>query len=177
MRGKMYQLPSNTQTQAGIASPPKTYPELLDAAAKLKAKGITPFVVGGVHDALSPTVAGILATDLYKKNPNWVHDRRDGKVKFCDPEFKSGAAKLAELVAKGYIDKGDDGSAVVPAFTGGGLLVSATAKNLDAAKKFALGFQLDKSYQDSSAKADGDREWRRWTSGAPTTPTASVHSF
>jgi multiple sugar transport system substrate-binding protein len=49
----------------------------------------------------------------------------------------------------------DDGKLVVPAFTGGGLLVSSTAKNLDAAKKFALGFQLDKNNLDNSAKTDG----------------------
>jgi len=49
----------------------------------------------------------------------------------------------------------DDGRMVVPAFTGGGLLVSATAKNLEAAKRFALGFQLDKNNLDNSAKADG----------------------
>src|SRR5689334_25205622 len=36
----------------------------------------------------------------------------------------------------------DDGKMVVPAFTGGGLLVNAKAKNLDAARKFALAFQL-----------------------------------
>jgi multiple sugar transport system substrate-binding protein len=49
----------------------------------------------------------------------------------------------------------DDAAMVVPAFTGGGLLVSATAKNLEAAKRFALGFQLDKNNLDNSAKADG----------------------
>jgi multiple sugar transport system substrate-binding protein len=33
--------------------------------------------------------------------------------------------------------------------------VSAKAKNLDAARKFALGFQLDKGNLDNSAVADG----------------------
>src|SRR6266540_993714 len=59
INGKVYQLPANTQTipvvyynkkqfaTAGIAAPPKTYADLLDAAAKLKAKNITPFVSGG----------------------------------------------------------------------------------------------------------------------------------
>lgn len=133
-----------------------------------------------------------------------MHDRRAGKVKFSDPEFKNAAAKLAELARKGYIDKRDvsrdyaagqqafldgkgamyamgnwfaaavddpktkpswqvgqfewpsnDGKPVVPAFTGGGLLVSAKAKNLDAAKKFALAFQLDKTNLDNSVKSDG----------------------
>src|SRR5206468_4555882 len=48
IKGKVYQLPANTQTipivyynkslfaQAGLTGPPKTYPQLLDDAAKLK---------------------------------------------------------------------------------------------------------------------------------------------
>ncbi|HEV2784547.1 MAG TPA: extracellular solute-binding protein [Actinophytocola sp.] len=217
--GKVYQLPANTQTipvvyynkklfqQAGVTAPPKTYAELLDVAAKLKAAGITPFVIGGgktTHDALGPTFAGILATEVYAKNPKWMADRRQGKVKFTDPEFTRAAQKLADLSAKGYIDKGmlsqdyaatqnafltgkgamyamgnwfaaaaddpktkpdfeigqffwpsDDGKQVVSAFTGGGLLVNAKAKNLEAAKKFALAYQLDKTNLDTSCKADG----------------------
>jgi ABC-type glycerol-3-phosphate transport system substrate-binding protein len=216
IQGKVYQLPANTQTvpvvyynkkmfaDAGIAATPKTYQDLLDAAAKLKAKGIIPFVDGGGKDTVGQAWAGIIATDVYAKNPNWMHDRRDDKVKFVDADFKKAAAKFADLSAKGYIDKrdlsrdynaaqqafldgkgamypmgnwfasaaddpktkpawevgqffwpSDDGKLVVPAFTGGGLLVSAKAKNLEAAKKFALGFQLDKGNLDNSVKADG----------------------
>ncbi|NUT36825.1 MAG: extracellular solute-binding protein [Hamadaea sp.] len=214
IQGKVYQLPANTQTipvvyynkalfaRAGVTAEPKTYADLLAVAAKLKAAGVTPFVTAGVHDSIGPLWAGILATEVYAKNPNWMHDRRAGKVKFCDAEFTAGAAKLADLAAKGYLDKrdvsrdyaagqqafldgkgamyamgnwlageldkpdnkldvgqftwpSDDGRLVVPAFTGGGLLVSAKAKNLDAARTFALGFQLDKANLDNSAKADG----------------------
>jgi ABC-type glycerol-3-phosphate transport system substrate-binding protein len=216
IKGKVYQLPANTQTipvvyynkslfsQAGLTGPPRTYPDLLADAAALKAKGITPFNIGGGHDALGPTFAGILATDVYARNPNWMHDRRAGTVKFTDPDFEKAAGKLADLAAKGYLDKrdlsrdyaatqqafldgkaamyamgnwfaaaldspqtrpkfdvgqfdwpSDDGSLAVPAFTGGGLLVSASAQNLDAAKKFALAFQLDKGNLDNSTISDG----------------------
>lgn len=115
--GQVYQLPANTQAipmiyynkalfaKAGIAAPPKTYAELLDVAAKLKAAGVTPFLAGGGHDALGPTWAGILATEVYAKHPNWIADRRAGKVTFADPEFLAGATKLADLAAKGYLDK------------------------------------------------------------------------
>lgn len=48
----------------------------------------------------------------------------------------------------------DDGKLVMPAYTGGGLEVSAHAKNLDLAKKFALGFQLDKSNLDNNVLSD-----------------------
>src|SRR3954447_2382507 len=56
VNGKIYQLPANTQTipvtyynkdlfaKAGITAPPATYQQLLDDAAKLKAKNIAPFV-------------------------------------------------------------------------------------------------------------------------------------
>lgn len=49
----------------------------------------------------------------------------------------------------------EDGKAVVPAYTGGGMIVNAHAANLAAAKEFALAFQLDKGQLDASVKADG----------------------
>jgi len=68
IKGKYFQLPANTQTippiyynkqmftAAGITAPPKTWAELLDAAAKLKAKGTTPFVVGGGKDTFASSM-------------------------------------------------------------------------------------------------------------------------
>jgi ABC-type glycerol-3-phosphate transport system substrate-binding protein len=216
--GKVYQLPANTQTipvvyynkkqfaDAGIITPPKTYADLLDAAAKLKAKGITPFVVGGGKDPFASTLlwTATLATDLYATTPDWMAKRRAGSVKFSDPGFVKATTKFADLAAKGYIDKkdisrdyaateqafldgkgamypmgnwfaaaaddpkrkpsweigafnwpADDGSTVVPAFTGGGLSVSATAKNLPEAKKFALAYTFDKTNLDDSVRNDG----------------------
>lgn len=216
VKGKVYQLPANTQTipvvyynkkqftDAGVTAEPKTYADLLAAAEKLKVKGIQPFVTGGVHDNLGVFFAGIAGTDVYAKNPKWMADRRVGKAKFCDAEWKAAAAKLADLSAKGYVNKGDvsrdyagtqqafldgkgaiypmgnwfasalddpktkpafevgqfnwptdDGKMVVPAFTGGGLLVNAKAKNLDAARKFAIAFQTDTTNMETSAKHDG----------------------
>jgi multiple sugar transport system substrate-binding protein len=215
IKGKYYQLPANTQTippiyynkkmfaDAGIASTPKTWAELLDASAKLKAKGITPFVTGGGKDgfASSMILAGLVSVDVYGKTPDWLTQRRDGKVKFSDPNFVAALTKFADLASKGYIDKAsvsrdypsteqafldqkgamypmgnwfassadgkhpfdigifnfptDDGKLVVPAYTGGGMIVSAKAKSLDAAKAFALAFQTDKAQLDASVKSDG----------------------
>jgi len=49
----------------------------------------------------------------------------------------------------------DDGKAVVPTLTGGGLSVSAQAENVDLAKKFALEWTKDKETSDAFTKADG----------------------
>ncbi|WP_188194772.1 hypothetical protein [Nonomuraea sp. SYSU D8015] len=48
----------------------------------------------------------------------------------------------------------DAGTLHLPAFAGGGLSGSATARNRAAAKKFALAFQLTKENLDASVKAD-----------------------
>lgn len=215
IKGKYWQLPANTQTippiyynvrmfaDAGIAAAPKTWAELLDAAARLKAKGVTPFVVGGGKDtfASSMILAGIVSVDVYGTTPDWLTRRRAGQVKFADQNFTAALAKFAGLAQQGYIARTDvsrdyaateqafldakgamypmgnwfaasadgkhpfdigvfnfpstDGRLVVPAYTGGGMIVSAKAANLDAAKRFALAFQLDKVQLDASVKADG----------------------
>ncbi|MFD1933546.1 MULTISPECIES: ABC transporter substrate-binding protein [Nonomuraea] len=213
--GKVYQLPANTQSipnvyyrksmfeKAGISAPPKTYAELLEAGAKLKAKGMTPFVVGGGKEAF-PSVLPLtatVATEVYRKTPGWMTDRRAGSVRFADPDFVKALTLVGDLAGKGYIDKGmlsldyaateqaflagkgamypmgswfaaagdksdikddlgvfawptADGAPLLPGYTGGGLEVNANSKHLDAAKKFALAFQLDKSNLDNSVKSD-----------------------
>lgn len=118
--GKIYQLPFNSQptplvyyskklfAQAGIAAPPKTYAELLGDAAKLKAKGINPFVVGGGgKDAFAAGFiwVALVGADVYTKQPDFLVKRRAGTVKFTDPVFAGAAQKFADLTAKGYIDK------------------------------------------------------------------------
>jgi multiple sugar transport system substrate-binding protein len=213
--GKVYQLPANSQTipnvfynkkmfaDAGIAAPPKTYADLLDVAAKLKARGTKPFVVGGGKDAFASELAwtATVSTDVYGRQPNWMSQRRAGQTRFTDPAFRAATTKFAELAAKGYVDKRDvardyaatqdaflagegamypmgswfaaaadsgkhsfdigvfiwptdDGRMLVPTYTGGGLVVSATARNLAEARTFALAFQLDKTNLDNSVRAD-----------------------
>ncbi|MDQ7806464.1 extracellular solute-binding protein [Amycolatopsis sp. A133] len=216
VNGKYYQLPANTQTippiyynkkmfaDAGIAAPPKTWDELVADAGKLKDKGYAPFTIGGGKDGFpsSMILSGLVGTEVYNTTPDWLTQRRRDKVKFADPAFRHAFSKLADLAAKGYVDKTsvsrdyaateqafldgqsamypmgnwfaanadskkhdfeigvfdfptEDGKLVVPAYTGGGMIVNAQAKNLDAARKFALGFQLDKDQLDASVKADG----------------------
>ncbi|WP_198359479.1 ABC transporter substrate-binding protein [Streptomyces fildesensis] len=117
--GKVYQLPYNTQptpfvyynkadfAAAGITAEPKTYQDLLDDSAKLKAKGITPFVVGGggkdTWADMYPLI-GAVATDTYKQTPGWLAQKAAGTAKFTDPAFTKAAAKIADLAKAGYID-------------------------------------------------------------------------
>ncbi|MBL1118400.1 extracellular solute-binding protein [Streptomyces sp. 110] len=117
--GKVYQLPYAAQATlvyynkkefaaAGIDTPPRTYAELLDASAKLKKRGINPFVVGGGgKDSwadMFPLMCTV-ATDVYKKTPDWLTQRGDGKVKFTDKAFVTAAQKVADLADKGYLDR------------------------------------------------------------------------
>ncbi|GAA0976929.1 MULTISPECIES: extracellular solute-binding protein [Streptomyces violaceusniger group] len=215
--GKIYQLPYNTQAvplvyynkalfaKAGISAPPTTYADFLEVCAKLKAKAITPIVVGGggkdTWADMYPLIAAI-ATDVYKGDPRWLAERAADKKSFDDHAFVKAVDKVAQLAKKGYIDKAglsrsyadtekafrdgkgamypmgswfpasadakkpgfevgvfawpaDDGSLVVPAFTGGGLSVSAKAPDVELARKWALAFQLDKTNLDAIVKSDG----------------------
>ncbi|MEW9518588.1 ABC transporter substrate-binding protein [Streptomyces tubercidicus] len=117
--GKVYQVPYSIQTslvyynkssfeKAGIAAPPRTYNDLLRACAKLKRAGINPFVVGGggkdTWADLFPLI-GTVATDVYKKTPDWLAQRSAGAVKFTDPAFVAAAKKVADLAKRGYIDR------------------------------------------------------------------------
>ncbi|MGV9853163.1 ABC transporter substrate-binding protein [Streptomyces sp. NPDC003442] len=117
--GKVYQLPYNTQptplvyynksdfAAAGITAPPKTYAALLDDCAKLKAKGINPFVVGGggkdTWADMYPLI-GAVATDTYQQDPDWLAQKAAGKAKFTDPAFTKAVGKVAALAKKGYLD-------------------------------------------------------------------------
>lgn len=217
LRGKIYQLPYNTQptpliyynkklfADAGISTPPKTWAALLEASAKLKAKGINPFVVGGGgKDAFAAGYLWIalVGTDVYSKQPDFLVKRRAGTVRFTDPDFQKATAKFVDLVRKGYVDKAglsrdypstekafvegkgamypmgswfaasadatrpsfdvgvfplptDDGAKpIVPAYTGGGPIVNAKAKNLEAAKRFALEFNQNQANNDETVKSD-----------------------
>ncbi|MFI1092505.1 ABC transporter substrate-binding protein [Streptomyces sp. NPDC020917] len=118
--GKTYALSFNVQpiplvyynkqdfAKAGIAGPPATYAEFLADCAKLKAVGITPLEIGGGGQDTWAAAFGLGATvsaDVLTKTPDWFTQRADNKVKFTDPAFVGAAQKVADLAAKGYIDK------------------------------------------------------------------------
>ncbi|MFD5087973.1 ABC transporter substrate-binding protein [Kitasatospora sp. NPDC058406] len=209
--GKIYQLPTNTLiwqvyyqkaafAKAGITSAPATWDDLQAAVGKLKAVGITPFVIGGgAPDGLGPrwTFSQLVATEVYAKDPQWLEKLVAGKTDFSDPLFVAAATKMKELAGKENVDnlsatyaeaqgaflagKGamypmgswfsaspdkaqqeqvgvftmptKDGSLIVPAYTGGGLSVSAKADDVVKAKKWAVEFS--KLNADGGARHDG----------------------
>lgn len=216
INGKTYALPDNTQptplvyynkkmfADAGITAPPTTFRELLDDSAKLKAKGNTPFIIGGGGGDTWASVfawTALIGTDVYKQDPKFLYKVREGKADFTDPRFKASAQKLADLGKKGYIPASglsrnyadtekaflggqgamypmgswfaasadrskppfgvgvfpwptDDGSKVVPADTGGGIIVSSHAPDVAKAKAFALAFSQDPQNIDALVHSD-----------------------
>lgn len=111
--GKMYMMPTNLTTwgffynkkvfeSAGIA-PPKTWDELMAAAAKLKAAGVTPFTIG---------TRDLWANDLWfdyldlRVNGLDFHMRlMDGKEKYTDPRVKKVFGMWGDAVKKGYFQE------------------------------------------------------------------------
>lgn len=209
--GEIYQLPTNSQTwqvyyrkadfeKAGISTPPKRWDDLLAAVDKLKAAGITPFVIGGgAPDGLGPrwTFAQLMADEVYAKDPEWLDKLVAGKTDFSDPLFVNAVTKMEALANKDNVDnlsatyaqaqddflagKGamypmgswfpaapdkaqqkqigvfpmptQDGSLVLPVYTGGGLSVSDGAADVARAKKWAIEFS--KLNADGGARYDG----------------------
>jgi multiple sugar transport system substrate-binding protein len=135
--GKIYQLATNSQTipmvyyrladfeKAGIASPPKTWAELLAAAEKLKAAGITPFNIGGGGNdtwADMYVLTALVGTEVYAKDPSWLTKLAAGETSFADPLFVAAVTKFKELIDKGYVDPAllsNDYAATQASFIGG----------------------------------------------------------
>ncbi|WP_158602301.1 ABC transporter substrate-binding protein [Cohnella endophytica] len=110
INGKVYQLPWGAQTIPYIyynkkmfadagATEPKTWAEFLDVIAKLKKAGFTPLLNGGGKDTWATTflLDGIISTDVFTQDPDWVTKRKNGEVKFSDPLFKNAVKKWKSL--------------------------------------------------------------------------------
>jgi ABC-type glycerol-3-phosphate transport system substrate-binding protein len=182
---------------------PKTWAQFVAVCKKIKAAGITPLELGGSKDTWGSWIflGGIFSVDVLGKDPNWIVERKAGKVHFTDPLVARAFNKWAALAKAGYFNKdalsldyphmqqefldgkaamypmgswaasssavgaskfgtgvfripSDDGSIVEPDFAAGGVFVSAKAANLDAAKKLATFWALDKKTDDALATND-----------------------
>jgi raffinose/stachyose/melibiose transport system substrate-binding protein len=91
---------------AGITELPKTYDEFIADQEKLKAKGITPLVVGGkdiFH--MGFWLNKFLIDDVYSKDPDWNSKRTDKKASFTDAGVVQAMTDYKDLFSK-YVDKG-----------------------------------------------------------------------
>ncbi|MBO9605765.1 MAG: extracellular solute-binding protein [Paenibacillaceae bacterium] len=118
IKGKLYQVTSaGSQPQslifynkklfadAGITALPKTWADLEDVSAKLKAKGITPLLTAGDWTA-GFTFTSMTSPTVFQNKPVWYTDRFDGKAKFTDANWLEAANYFNGLVQKGYFNKG-----------------------------------------------------------------------
>ncbi|MEU9731824.1 extracellular solute-binding protein [Streptomyces sp. NPDC048002] len=83
---------------------PGTWDELVDAAAKLEAKGVQPFSASGQQGwPLTRLISGYLYRSL---GPDALQKVADGEAKLTDPEYVKAAEEIADLGKKGYFGKG-----------------------------------------------------------------------
>jgi len=182
---------------------PKTWAQFVAICKKIKAAHITPIQLGGSKDTWASWIflGGIFSTDVLGKDPNWILQRKAGKVHFTDPLVQHAFNKWAALAKAGFFNKDalsldyphmqqeflagktamypmgswaasasavgaskfgtgvfriptDSGAIVEPDFAAGGVFVSAKSANLDAAKKLATFWALDKKTDDALATND-----------------------
>jgi len=83
---------------------PTTYDELVTAATKLKAAGVTPFSASGKAGwPITRLISGYLYRDL---GPDALQAVAEGKAKLTDPEYVKAAQAIADLGKAGYFGKG-----------------------------------------------------------------------
>jgi len=86
--------------KAGVAAPPKTWAEFLEACKKLKESGVAPIVIGS--KALWPTAGWFDYLDLRQNGMEFHMSLMAGKVPYTDPRVKAVFDRWAELVRPGY---------------------------------------------------------------------------
>ncbi|MFE9686262.1 ABC transporter substrate-binding protein [Streptomyces sp. NPDC006285] len=92
-----------TFQENGIAVP-ATWPELVEAAAELRAAGVQPFSASGEQGwPLTRLISGYLYRSL---GPAALRKVADDKAKLTDAEYVKAAEEVAALGAKGYFGKG-----------------------------------------------------------------------
>ncbi|MET0744343.1 MAG: ABC transporter substrate-binding protein [Microvirga sp.] len=115
--GKFYAVPVNIHGQnwlfyntkifadAGL-QPPKTFPELIEAGEKLKAKGIIPIALGGQptweHNLFRAVIVGNGGADMFRK----LYGERSPAV-LKDPKFKESVELFGKM--RGLVDPGSPG--------------------------------------------------------------------
>lgn len=105
------QLFYNTEllANAGVATPPQTFDELLDAVEKLKASGVIPITVNGVDGWPMQQWFSYLA--MRNGGVNIINDAYAGNVEWTDPAFVQAGEQLRQLIDAGAFQEGFLGEA------------------------------------------------------------------
>jgi multiple sugar transport system substrate-binding protein len=101
-------------------SPPKTWKELIDACAKLKAAGITPFAIGS--KAPWPTAGWFDYLDLRVNGYEFHMELTAGKIPYTDKRVQAVFDRWDELTKPGYYSANhasSDWQEMVPSFVKG----------------------------------------------------------
>ena len=108
--------------------PPKTFAELEDIAAKLKAAGITPFSIGGKYSWLTMRFTDFLLEHF--AGPDLNDKLMSLQVSWNRPEVIAAFAKIQEWTQKGYFPPGflsvDPMQDMTPMFDGSAAMVIET---------------------------------------------------
>ncbi len=94
--------------KAGIASEPETWQDLENAAAKIKATGHVPFIVGGAAGAAWAAAwpfMNLVSLNVTGKDRNFLKDFRNGEKDFSDPLMQKAIEAYVNLVEKGWTNK------------------------------------------------------------------------
>jgi raffinose/stachyose/melibiose transport system substrate-binding protein len=85
-------------------TPPTTWPQLVQDAATLQAKGIQPFAASGLQGwPITRLISGYLYSSL---GADALQKVQSGKVKLTDPRYVAAAQAVADLGSKGYFGQG-----------------------------------------------------------------------
>ena len=114
VNGKVYVLPlefasigllynQTMLSDAGVKTIPQTYSQFLTALRAIKAKGKTGLLVPA-KDGWNFVTALMMATDLWRKNPELTSDMVEGKVKFNSAGWRTVFSNLSNLGKLGLID-------------------------------------------------------------------------
>lgn len=119
VNGKIYMVPTESPivqlfynkdlfTRAGIARPPATFDELLEAIGKLKAAGITPVTLDGKDGW--PLQEWFTYFAMRDGGANLIHDAMAGKVAWTAEPFVQAARRTKQVIDAGAFQKGHMGT-------------------------------------------------------------------
>ncbi|SCF56639.1 extracellular solute-binding protein [Streptomyces sp. Ncost-T10-10d] len=96
--------------EAGV-EPPKTWSELLDVCAKLKAKGVIPIALGAQTAWVTQLITYALVPNaVYAKNPGFDAEMAAGRAHFRGSGWAGAMGKYQELQRRGFFNDNPNGT-------------------------------------------------------------------